>query len=50
MVKILPDEEYLQIVDAKLDKELETCRLKKEKERGGFEKKVLLKEVIKYLI
>ena len=77
-IEILSDEEYLQMVDAKLDEELaeyhkeqnleeladllevlyaaanargysveelEACRIKKQKERGGFGKKILLKEV-----
>lgn len=77
-IKILSDEEYLQMVDNKLDEELaeyhkeqnleeladllevlytaagargysvaelEACRLKKQKERGGFEKRILLQEV-----
>ena len=33
---MLPSEEYLQTADGKLDEELESCRLKTEKERGGF--------------
>lgn len=77
-VRKLSDEEYLQMVDAKLDEELaeyheeqnleeladllevlyavanargysmeelEACRLKKHKERGGFEKRILLQDV-----
>ena len=77
-IEILSDEEYLQMVDAKLDEELaeyhkeqnleeladllevlyaaakargysaeelEACRIKKQKERGGFGKKILLREV-----
>lgn len=78
-VEILSDERYLQMLDAKLDEELEEyhkeqnleeladllevlyavavargfsiseleeCCLKKKKERGGFEQKILLKEVM----
>ena len=78
--EILSDEEYLKLVDAKLDEELaeyhkdqnieeladllevlraaavargytldelEHVRAEKAKKRGGFEKKILLKEVIK---
>ena len=78
-IEILSDEDYLKMVDAKLDEELaeyhkeqnleeladllevlyaasnargysvedlEVCRIKKRKERGGFEKKILLKEVL----
>lgn len=77
-IKILSDEEYQQMIDAKLDEELaeyhedqnleeladlleviyaaadargyssaelEACRLKKRTERGGFERKILLKQV-----
>ncbi len=77
-VEILSDEKYLQMLDAKLDEELEEyhkeqnleeladllevlyatanargysvaeledCRLKKKQGRGGFEQKILLKEV-----
>lgn len=77
-VEILSDEKYLQMLDIKLDEELEEyhkaqnleeladllevlyaatvargysvveledCRLTKRKERGGFEQKILLKEV-----
>ena len=77
-IEILSDEDYLKMVDAKLDEELaeyhkeqnleeladlleivytaanargysaedlEACRIKKQKERGGFGKKILLKEV-----
>ncbi len=77
-IEILSDERYLQMLDAKLDEELdeyhkeqnleeladllevlyavtiargysvaelESCRLKKKMERGGFEQKILLKEV-----
>lgn len=77
-VRTLSDEEYLKMVDAKLDEELaeyheeqnleeladllevlyaaanargysveelEACRLKKKKERGGFEKKIFLYDV-----
>lgn len=78
VVEILSDEEYISMVDAKLDEELaeyhkdqnieeladlleviyaaaaargysreqlETVRAQKAEERGGFEKKLLLKEV-----
>ena len=78
-IKILSDEEYLQMIDAKLDEELaeyhrdqnieeladllevvraaavargytleelETVRANKTKNRGGFEKKILLIETI----
>ena len=78
-IEILSDEDYLKMVDAKLDEELaeyhkeqnleeladllevlyaaadargysveelEDCRIKKQEERGGFGKKILLKEVL----
>ena len=77
-IRVLSDEEYLEMLDAKLDEELaeyhadknleeladlleliraaaiargytleelETARAKKAKERGGFEKKILLVDV-----
>ena len=44
--EILSDEKYLEMIDAKLDEELETVRAKKAEKRGGFEKKILLIETI----
>ena len=67
VTEILSDEDYLRMLDAKLDEELadlmeviyaaaivrgytpeqlEQVRREKAKKRGGFEKKILLKEVI----
>ena len=65
--EILSDEDYLRMLDAKLDEELadllevlraaaiargytldelERVRAEKAEKRGGFEKKILLKEVV----
>ena len=67
VTEILSDEDYLKMLDAKLDEELadlmeviracavargytveelEQVRAEKAAKRGGFEKKILLKEVI----
>lgn len=42
VTEILSDEDYLCMLDAKLDEEL----AEKAAKRGGFEKKILLKDVI----
>lgn len=56
VTEILSDEDYLRMLDAKLDEEmaeyhanqnieeLEQVRAEKAAERGGFEKRILLKE------
>lgn len=44
--EILSDDEYIKMLDVKLDEELENVRLAKVKKRGAFREKVFLKEVV----